>query len=546
MPQPTTTKSSYQEGGIALAASAIKHHQVQSVRRAAAIYEVPESTLRTRRAGVLPRRDCEANSKRLTKQEEVVIVQHILELDSRGFAPKLVFVREMANQLLAARSARPVGKNWPENFVRRTPEVKTRYNRKYDYQRALCEDPEVIQPWFDLVRNMIAKHGIAEADIYNFDETGFQMGVTSTAKVITGSDRRSQPKAVQPGNREWVTVIQGINAQGWAIPPFIIFSGTYHLSAWYEGNDIPPEWAIALSDNGWTNNKLGVEWLQHFDTHTKHRTIGTRRLLVIDGHESHDSIEFQDLCKAKNIITLCMPAHASHLLQPLDIACFAPLKRAYGRQVDELVRNHIHHVTKLEFLPAFKAAYQASITEANIRSGFRGAGLVPFNPDAVLSKLDVRLRTPTPPTLEAARWEPKTPSNATELGSQSAMLRDRIRQHQDSSPSSVIGRLDQLTRGAEQMVHSMVLLRAEVATLQKANETATQRRKRQKKHVQKGGVLTKANGLAILEQAGVDEQIDSETRQSKRRKTGDAPRQRRCGRCREAGHDSRNCEQVDE
>ena len=86
-----------------------------------------------------------------------------------------------------------------------------------------------------------------------------------------------------------------------------------------------------------------------------------------------------------------MPAHASHLLQPLDVGCFAPLKRAYGQQVNNLVRNHIFHVTKLKFLPAFKAAYSNSITESNIHTGFRGTGLVPFNPEAVLSKLDIKL-----------------------------------------------------------------------------------------------------------------------------------------------------------
>jgi hypothetical protein len=94
-----------------------------------------------------------------------------------------------------------------------------------------------------------------------------------------------------------------------------------------------------------------------------------------------------------------MPPHSSHLLQPLDISCFSPLKRAYSREIKSLIRNHINHVTKLEFLPAVKAAYNQSFTPANIRSAFQGAGLVPYQPDAVLSKLDVQLRTPTPPAL---------------------------------------------------------------------------------------------------------------------------------------------------
>jgi hypothetical protein len=68
-------------------------------------------------------------------------------------------------------------------------------------------------------------------DIYNFDETGFQMGVISTAKVVTGSERRHAPKAIQPGNREWVTVIQGVSAISWVLPPFIIFTGVHHISS---------------------------------------------------------------------------------------------------------------------------------------------------------------------------------------------------------------------------------------------------------------------------------------------------------------------------
>ena len=78
----------------------------------------------------------------------------------------------------------------------------------------MCKDPELIRGWFALVRNTIAKYGIVDADIYNFDETGFMMGVLSTAMVVTSSQRSGRAKAKQPGNREWVTVIQGVNALG--------------------------------------------------------------------------------------------------------------------------------------------------------------------------------------------------------------------------------------------------------------------------------------------------------------------------------------------
>ncbi|KAJ0134868.1 Uncharacterized protein HZ326_22073 [Fusarium oxysporum f. sp. albedinis] len=174
----------------------------------------------------------------------------------------------MANSLLADRNAIPVGKRWAHNFVKRQPELKTHSFRKYDYQRAKCEDPTIIRDWFRLVQNTIAKYGIRSDDIWNFDETGFLMGMITSGKVVTGSQRHGKPKSVQPGSREWITVIQAINAEGQAIEPFIIGAGQYHLANWYQEATLPDGWVIATSQNGWTDNELGLEWLKHFDRST--------------------------------------------------------------------------------------------------------------------------------------------------------------------------------------------------------------------------------------------------------------------------------------
>jgi len=90
-----------------------------------------------------------------------------------------------------------------------------------------------------------------------------------------------------------------------------------------------------------------------------------------------------------------MPAHALYILQPLDVSCFRPLKKAYGHQIKQLMRISITHISKLEFLCSFKEAFFASITEKNIQGGFTGAGLMPYDPDRVISKLNVRIRTLT-------------------------------------------------------------------------------------------------------------------------------------------------------
>lgn len=145
-------------------------------------------------------------------------------MGERGFPPRISAVRRMTNILLSTRveflanASSTVGENWVRKFLNRHKQLQSKYTRKYDYQRALCEDPKVLRDWFRLVKNTRAKYGIPDEDVYNFDETGFQMGIVGTAKVVTGSQRAGKALITQPGNREWVTIVEAINANGWALP----------------------------------------------------------------------------------------------------------------------------------------------------------------------------------------------------------------------------------------------------------------------------------------------------------------------------------------
>ncbi|EGU81547.1 hypothetical protein FOXB_07939, partial [Fusarium oxysporum f. sp. conglutinans Fo5176] len=138
-----------------------------------------------RQEGMQSRRDWIPKSRKLSDLEEQTIIEFILDLDSRGFPPRLRGVEDMANRLLADRDEPPVGKRWASNFVKRHKELETRFFRRYNYQRARCEDPTIIRDWFRLMENTIAKYGIQLDDIYNFDETGFMMGVIASGMVVT-------------------------------------------------------------------------------------------------------------------------------------------------------------------------------------------------------------------------------------------------------------------------------------------------------------------------------------------------------------------------
>ena len=538
-------ESSSNESRTILALQALKNDPSLTVKKASEIYNVPRTTLRRRLAGKPAQANITVKSRKLSDLEEETIIQRVLKLESQGFPVRIGSVEDMANLLRRERDASPVGKNWAENFVRRQPELKTQKTRSYDNQRALCEDPEIIGNWFRLVANFIAKVGIRVEDIYNFDETGFLMGILGTTTVVTSSDRTTKPKLVQPGNREWVTVIQSINSSGWAVPPFLVFKGKWHLASWYEKEQFPYGWRAAVSENGWTTNEVTLEWLKHFEKFTRTKTAGKYRLLVLDGHESHHSVEFEEHCRTNNILTLCMPAHSSHLLQPLDVGCFAPLKKAYSRQIENLVRSRITHISKEAFIPAFVEAFKATMTKANIQGGFRGAGLVPYDPEVVISQLDIKLFTPTPensrPTSPYS-WVSKTPHTTKDASSQTTLIKKRIVRHQSSSPTPILDALDLFAKGTAKVMQENILLRAELERVQRANNELSRRRRTKRKLLQEGGTLDLQEVQELETQTEVQGQIRTEEGQNRGRKRQGESHNRRCGGCGQTGHNKRTCQ----
>ena len=110
MSQQHSIQSSNQEGRILLALTAYHQRQFQSLRRVAQVYNVPHATLTRRYHGIMSRSNSRPIQHKLSTTEEQTIVRYILDLDSRGFAPRLCEVADMADKLLGIRGGQPVGK----------------------------------------------------------------------------------------------------------------------------------------------------------------------------------------------------------------------------------------------------------------------------------------------------------------------------------------------------------------------------------------------------------------------------------------------------
>jgi hypothetical protein len=364
------------------------------------------------------------------------------------------------------------------------------------------------------------------------------MGIISTAKVVCSSDRKEKPRLLQPGNREWVTAVECISARGIALPSLIILKSVNKLLDWYNLPCLPPDWSITESPNGWTSDELGIEWLQKiFDPCTRPITTGRYRMLILDGHSSHLTPLFDQYCTQNDIIPVCMPPHSSHLLQPLDVGVFAVLKRLYGRAVKNQMRCGVNHIDKDDFLTMYSEIRNKAYSIQNIKSGFIGTGISPFNPEHMLSKLNVQLRTPTPPSTahSSANWSPKTPKNIKNLTRQTTTIDRLIRHRLTNSNSPTRHALDQLIKGYSLAMNSTTILAQENHDLRAANNRQKQKRTTRGRPIDRSGILTVFEGREITTAALTAQKAlqlpNPEVASGTRRR---APRT--CSNCKQIGH----------
>jgi len=191
-----------------------------------------------------------------------------------------------------------------------------------------------------------------------------------------------------------------------------------------------------------------MEWLKHFDAITKTRlhVPAQYRLLILDGCEIHIHIALVEYCINARIVPYCLPAHSTHLLQPLEVGLYSPLQKYYGQQVDKLIRYGRIAVTKGNFLRMLVQAWLKTFAKENILSAWRGSGLIPPNARVVLTQLpSYRVSegpAPTPPPM------PPTPFNSAALLHRARQAKLLLKKSRNSHDTELAEFIDSLERFA--------------------------------------------------------------------------------------------------
>jgi DDE superfamily endonuclease len=314
------------------------------------------------------------------------------------------------------------------------------------------------------------------------DESGFAVGDSQCSRALINVREESSWKVVS-GRTEWITAIECVSAANKAIPPLLIYKAKHTNTAWIPTHT-PSNWRFSTSTSGWTSNSHAYEWITTvFEPHTRPEDPSIRRLLIMDGHVSHITANLIAFCMQNTIDLLILPPHTSHVLQPLDISVFAPLKRALAYETDQTSRLDSGRISRIHWTEMYIRARTKAFSSDNIRAGWKSAGLVPLEPMRVLEKLSTRVyaRLPSPRTppqqdqFELSLLE-SSPPDGTELRQANALLNSTLRTAKDV-PERARKYTERMTKAYEATHSELVIARKRLA---EQDELLQARKKRTK------------------------------------------------------------------
>lgn len=277
------------------------------------------------------------------------------------------------------------GRHWWDCFCKRHPKVSSRVAQNLNMDRASVSE-DALNNWFNEVKEYLKKLDLLDIDpsrIFNLDESVFFL-VPKADSVLARRGSKSVYKVEHGNEKESITVLFTVNAKSILLPPFILY--------WYERipalvtNNLPKGWLAGNTKKGWMTAKSFFNYITtQFHPWLVKNKIQVPVILFVDGHVSHLTLSLAQFCKDNQIELIALYPNATHILQPLDVAMFHPLKSKWKKIVDEWrIENGSQKLKRENFAPFLKKALDAmpNLPEI-IQNGFRTCGLSPFSSQAV-------------------------------------------------------------------------------------------------------------------------------------------------------------------
>ncbi|XP_065891572.1 tigger transposable element-derived protein 2-like [Dysidea avara] len=369
-----------------------------TLREAGKLYGIPKSTLSDHVTGKSSKAYAGA-PRGLSDEDEVEIVITCQVLAEMGFPLNVYYVGTVIKDYLEQQGKQNPfgdtgmpGRDWWSRFLSRHSSLAQRRPQHLSKKRAQANDPIVLDEWFERVRKLFASskldkfesEAIAER-LWNCDETGFCTAVAS--KQVLAKKGSKAVYEVGGGSGHCGS------ASGRRLPPFTVYKAKHMYDTWKQGG--PPGAAYSVSSSGWMEGANFLSWftkifLKEVELLLQNGPV----ILFVDGHHSHINLELINVAREHKVHIMCLPPNLTHILQPMDVGVFRPLKQCY-----------------YNILKEYKMQTMAE-NESHIISGFRAAGLHPLNRSAIK---DLKLATGVP--FQQPAKEPRTATTIVQASS---------------------------------------------------------------------------------------------------------------------------------
>lgn len=362
------------------------------LRVASRKFGIPISSLRDHLYGKTSSRKRGKNPT-LKPDEEKKLVDYIFKMQDLGHP---ITPAELRLKVALATQCRKTpwsaegvpGKGWLRRFKGRHPELATRRSQGLEVARARALCPATADTLYTNLEYLYSSYNYPPSRIWNCDESGVQAARSGGATVLAKRGSRSV-HSIEPDHREHLSVLSCINADGGSIPNFYILKGKYFLKDYVARCEEGV--VMGMQPNAWMTKWLFESWISHFIECLRggpglNQT--TRHLLILDGHNSHVTLEVVKISLASGLDIVSLPSHTSHALQPLDVACFKPFKTTFRKIRDSwTLMNKNKRVSKQDLCEWTSKALKAALTSKNIKAGFKKTGIWPLDRTAAVSQM---------------------------------------------------------------------------------------------------------------------------------------------------------------
>lgn len=277
--------------------------------------------------------------------------------------------------------------------MQRWPQLSERKPQHLSSARAACANKSTTDSWFEKVGEFFDDIGLRkegkfvddyEQRLWNVDESGFCLGATSR-KILARRGARAVHEVGGASDRQFVTVTCCGSVAGVRLPPFILYKGKHLYNTWTQGG--PAAVCYGVSSSGWMEKPNFQKWfeLQYFPSVKELIKTGPV-VMLFDGHYSHLGVSLILKARSFGIHLLCLPPNNTHILQPLDVGVFGPVKSSWRKIVKNYkLKTRAANITKEVFPQLVKELWDCSFKPSQLKAEFKSAGLVPFDPKAIKS-----------------------------------------------------------------------------------------------------------------------------------------------------------------